>query len=115
MLGIVSFAATILLGGGALAHPRCPPGSYSPLVDPLGLPFEGVESPCDALAIGTDSITLGVCGTAPATFKTVHHHTKTRAVWPTCPGFGRLRVQGYLQAPPGSCEPLVMVMRWRDQ
>jgi len=108
-------AALMLSGGTALARPRCPPGSYQPLLDPLGLPFENIASPAEALAIGSDSITLGVCGATPATFKTPRHYTRIHAVWPACPGFGRVRLRGFLQAPPGSCKPLVVVMRWRDQ
>lgn len=115
VLGILGGAAILLSGGAAVARPRCPPGSYAPLLDPSGLPFENVTSPDAALAIGTDSITLGVCGAAPATFRTPHHYTRIHAVWPACPGFGRVRLRGFLQAPPASCKPLVVVMRWRDQ
>jgi len=115
VLGILGCAAAMLPSGTALARPRCPPGSYQPLLDPVGLPFENVRSPSEALALGTNSVTLGVCGTAPATFRTPHHYTRIHAVWPACPGFGRLRLQAFLQAPPRSCKPLVVVMRWGDQ
>lgn len=115
VLGILACSATMPWGGTALARPRCPPGSYEPLLDPIGLPLENVASPSEALAIGTDSVALGVCGTAPATFRTGHLYTRIHAVWPACPRFGRVRLRGFLQAPPGSCKPLVVVMRWRDQ
>jgi len=115
VLGILGCAATMVSGATAMARPRCPPGSYEPQLDPRGLPFENVGSPSEVLAIGTDSITLGVCGTTPARFRTPHHYTRIHAVWPVCPGFGRVRLQGFLQAPPRSCKPLVVVIRWRDQ
>ena len=63
----------------------------------------------------TTELALGVCGATPATFMTSRHYTRIHAVWPACPGFGRVRLRGFLQAPPGSCKPLVVVMRWRDQ
>jgi len=115
VLGVLGCAGTVLLGGAALARPRCPPGSYEPLLNELGLPFEGVSSPSEAFVVGADSVTLGICGAMPATFKTHHHYTRIHAVWPACPGFGQLRLQGTLPAPPRSCKPLVAVIRWRDQ
>jgi hypothetical protein len=114
LLGIMA-CTTAMLAGVALARPRCAPGSYEPLLNPLGTPFEGVSSPSEVLVIGADSVTLGVCGPTAATFKTPRRHTTIRALWPACPGLGRVRLQGTLQAPPLSCKPLAAVIRWRDQ
>jgi hypothetical protein len=116
VLGCVVFSSGVLVAGDALGRPRCAPGSYEPLLSVVdGLPFEGVGSPSETFVIGADSVTLGVCGPTRAAFRTPRHYTRIRAVWPACPGFGRVRMQGTLQAPPGSCKPLVATLRWRDQ
>ena len=36
-------AAALVSGATARAHPRRPPGSYEPQVDPHGLPFEALR------------------------------------------------------------------------
>ena len=114
-LGLAVCAGAPFLTGAAVVRPRCAPGSYQPLLDPVDdLPFE-VSSPSEAFVIGADSVTLGVCGSTAATFKTGRHSTRIHARWPGCPGFGRVRLRGFLQTPPRSCKPVVAVLRWRDQ
>jgi hypothetical protein len=118
VLGLATGIGTSLLVGATHARqrPRCVPASYTPLLARLdGMPLENASSPGGALVIGSDAVTIGACGSTPATFKTGRHFTRFHVVWPACPGFGRVRLTGTLQAPPRSCKPLVAVMRWRDQ
>jgi hypothetical protein len=104
----------VLAVGVADAATRCPPATYGPLISRTdGLPLAGGSSPSGAFVIGTDTITMGACGTTALRVRARRHLTLLLAVWQSCPGFGRVRYQGGTNYPP--CFALVSTLRWRDR
>ena len=104
---------SLVLAGTAPAATRCPPGTFTPLlIVTVDVPF-GAGSPSGAFVVGDETITMAACGSAPLRVRARRHLTMLRAVWGDCPGFGRVRYQGWTNYP--ACKALVSVIRWRDQ
>ncbi len=115
-MGNVAAAVALVLtmtAGVACAATPCPPGTFDPQLSRTdGLPLAGGASANGAFTVDAASITMGGCGAAPLHVRARRHLTYLHAVWPACPGFGRVRYQGWSNYPP--CKALVSVLRWRD-
>lgn len=117
-IGLLTGLLLAGLTGLSFAATPCPPGSFHPLVVPVEgsppAPLFPPDSATGSFVLGSDSVSIGACGTTSAHIRAARHYTFIRrVVWDDCPGFGRVRFQGLTNYPP--CKALVGVLRWHDQ